>query len=373
MTELQIIIFTLIRQGLGIEDIDHLQLRCNQGLPQGIWNTVKEVADKQAVSAIVFDGLDALIKKYGKEMVLSNNNIMWWQQFVFEWIGLSNNVEVQNEKLNKRTKEIFSRLKDAGFRCCILKGQGNARMYPKPASRIPGDIDVWVDGEVEAIKKYVRQLCPDAKDCEHHIDFPIYQDVDVEVHYKPRYLFMPKHNAAFEKWVQDNKRLQFCNKVNLADGSEIIAPTEDFNIVYQLVHMMGHFVEDGIGLRQITDYVCLLRWRSNYDVDFSNVFSQMGLTKFVQGLMWIAKEKYGLNTDCLVEVPKEKYGRIILNDVFETGNLGQAGKFLRSRGVLSYQHRIMIYLRRQMTIFPVTRYESIFNLLKISSRRILSA
>ena len=42
----------------------------------------------------------------------------------------------------------YTHLREDGLRCCILKGQGNALMYPNPYSRTPGDIDVWIDADV---------------------------------------------------------------------------------------------------------------------------------------------------------------------------------------------------------------------------------
>ena len=44
---------------------------------------------------------------------------------------------------------LYSMLRGDGLRCCILKGQENALMYPNPYSRTPGDIDVWIDASRE--------------------------------------------------------------------------------------------------------------------------------------------------------------------------------------------------------------------------------
>ena len=47
-----------------------------------------------------------------------------------------------------------------GFRCCILKGQGNALLYPDPYMRTPGDIDIYLEGGRKRIMEYVNRVCP---------------------------------------------------------------------------------------------------------------------------------------------------------------------------------------------------------------------
>lgn len=40
-------------------------------------------------------------------------------------------------KVNVVAGKLFSMLRNDGLRCCVLKGQGNALMYPEPYSRTP--------------------------------------------------------------------------------------------------------------------------------------------------------------------------------------------------------------------------------------------
>ena len=52
------------------------------------------------------------------------------------------------KKRNLRRNELAVRLVEQyrtdGFQVCILKGQGNALMYPDPLRRNSGDIDIWM-------------------------------------------------------------------------------------------------------------------------------------------------------------------------------------------------------------------------------------
>lgn len=61
-----------------------------------------------------------------------------------------------------------------GHRSCILKGQGNALMYPDPYMRASGDIDQWIvpnDGEtVEDIMRLCRRIDPNCKLQYHHAE-----------------------------------------------------------------------------------------------------------------------------------------------------------------------------------------------------------
>lgn len=75
----------------------------------------------------------------------------------------------------------------------MLKGQGNALLYPNGSHRTPGDIDIWVEGGDKKVISFVRSILPNGKACYHHIDFPPYNGVEVEVHYRPSFLFRVWH------------------------------------------------------------------------------------------------------------------------------------------------------------------------------------
>ena len=130
------------------------------------WEALFEISQKQAVSGIAFIALEKL----------GNSGIKLPQNLLFEWISLSEQIKAKNELINKRCREITRIFLDAGFESCILKGQGNAMMYPVTGSRMPGDIDILVLGERKKITKFVKDRCPNAFEQYHHIDFPLFND-----------------------------------------------------------------------------------------------------------------------------------------------------------------------------------------------------
>lgn len=73
------------------------------------------------------------------------------------WMGKAQQIRRQNMKVNAVASKLFSILREDGMRCCILKGQGNALMYPNPYSRTPGDIDVWIDASRDRIMEYTQK------------------------------------------------------------------------------------------------------------------------------------------------------------------------------------------------------------------------
>ena len=79
---------------------------------------------------------------------------------------------------------------EAGFAWCILKGQGNALLYPDPYMRTPGDIDIYLSGGRRKIMKYVDQVCSNRVMRYHHVDFPVMKTA-IEVHFTPSYMFCP--------------------------------------------------------------------------------------------------------------------------------------------------------------------------------------
>ena len=158
-----------------------------------------------------------------------------------------------------------------GFRTCILKGQGNALMYPNAYSRIPGDIDIWVEGGDKRVISFVRSISPHEKACYHHIEFPSYKGVEVEVHYRPSFLLCFWHNRKLQKYYESVKDEQFSHQVMLGEQGEVAIPTVEFNLIFQLTHIYAHLMNEGIGLRQLLDYYYVL-------CDFYKVYQNFSKT-----------------------------------------------------------------------------------------------
>ena len=227
------------------------------------WQQLYSFASKQAILALCFDGIERLGNDYSEE--LKKNPIA--KDLLMTWMGVSQQIRRQNMKVNVVASKLYSMLREDGLRCCILKGQGNALMYPNAYSRNPGDIDVWVNASREHITEYAKKHFNLGDDIRyHHLETSL-DGVPVELHFFPCTMNNPIYNARLQKWFKRNVDLQCSNVVSLPDGiGEIAIPTTAFNVIYQLTHLYHHFFDEGIGMRQIIDYFLVVN-------DFSkNVF-----------------------------------------------------------------------------------------------------
>ena len=215
------------------------------------WQELYFFASKQALLGLCFDGIERLGKEYPEEM--KQNPI--GRELLMTWMGKAQQIRRQNMKVNAVAGKLFAMLREDGMRCCVLKGQGNAMMYPNPYSRTPGDIDVWIDASRERIMEYASKKFELEDDIRlQHLETSL-DGVPVELHFFPCSMNNPIYHARLQKWFRRNADLQCSNVVSLPDGiGEIAIPTMAFNVIYQLTHLYHHFFDEGIGMRQIIDY-----------------------------------------------------------------------------------------------------------------------
>ena len=215
------------------------------------WQELYTFASKQALLGFCFDGIERLGEEYPEE--LKRNPI--GRELLMNWMGKAQQIHRQNMKVNAVASKLFSMLREDGLRCCILKGQGNALMYPNPYSRTPGDIDVWIDASRERIMEYAQKKFELGDDIRlQHLETTM-DGVLVELHFFPCSMNNPIYHARLQKWFRRNADLQCSNVVSLPDGAgDIAIPTTAFNVFYQLTHLYHHFFDEGIGMRQIIDY-----------------------------------------------------------------------------------------------------------------------
>lgn len=90
------------------------------------WKDIYELSQKQAIAGVVFSAIDKLSSR-GQKPPLA---------LLYEWIALAEQIKQRNALLNQRCIELMGMFAEAGSESCILKGQGNALMYPEPLSTV---------------------------------------------------------------------------------------------------------------------------------------------------------------------------------------------------------------------------------------------
>jgi hypothetical protein len=287
------------------------------------WRQLYSFATKQTIIGICFDGIKRLSEEYPEE--LKKNPIE--RDLLMTWMGVSQQIRRQNMKVNGVAAKLYSMLREDGLRCCILKGQGNALMYPNAYSRNPGDIDVWVNASREQITEYAKKHFELGDDIRYqHIETSV-DGVPVELHFFPCTMNNPIYNARLQKWFKRNVDLQCSNVVSLPDGiGEIAIPTTAFNVIYQLTHLYHHFFDEGIGMRQIIDYyyvVSMLNVNCEMLTWLPKELKYLGLWKFAGAVMYVLHEALGLSGEKMIAPMDEKRGKLLLAEILNGGNFGK--------------------------------------------------
>ena len=312
------------------------------------WKELYAIAKKQALLGVLFDGIKRLPKELAPE-----------QKLLMQWMVMAEMIRKQNIRLFQDSVKVCQNFENEGFANCILKGQGNALLYPNPYMRTPGDIDIYLIGGRKRVMQYINKVCPNQVMRYHHVDFPVMKTA-IEVHFTPSYMFFPVHNRRMQKWFKEVMGEQCNHQVSLPDGyGEIHVPQVSFNVIYILSHLYRHIFTEGIGLRQLLDYYfVLVEWHTdltnltdsnkslpqmtqiNTDLDtLRHELKYLGLWKFAQAVMFVMKEVFGLSEDRMIAPMDERVGRFLLDEIMRGGNFGQYDDRMGSKVGESKIHR----------------------------------
>ena len=290
------------------------------------WRQLYSFASKQAILGFCFDGIERLGREY--PLLLKENPI--GQDLLMTWMGKAQQIRRRNIKVNTVAAKLYRQLREDGLRCSILKGQGNALMYPNPYSRTPGDVDVWVNASRSTITEYAQKHFEMDDDIRYHHLETSMDGVPVELHFFPCVMNNPIYNHRLQKWFRRNADMQCSNVVSLPDDSgEIAVPTTAFNVIYQLCHLYHHFFDEGIGMRQMIDYYFVIEslpqiTQINTDLAaLQREMKHLGLWKFAGAVMYVQHEVLGLPEDKMICSMDEKRGKLLLSEILDGGNFGK--------------------------------------------------
>ena len=293
------------------------------------WNALFNGSQKQCVTGLMICGLEKLTADQKPPQAL-----------LFEWIGLNQMTEATYALHCERAKELTERFKQQGYSSCVLKGIGTAQLYPLPARRQCGDIDLWVAPKVhdsrflgepsgkaerrvngfrKELTKWVKTQFSVGHSEWHHLEAEFFKDVSVEVHFHPAWLYNPVHNCKLQRFFEQKKDTSMMERT---DGFN--HPKPDFDVVFSLVHTFHHLLEEGVGMRHIVDYFYILKALPRDEREKSlEIIRELGLEKFLSAMMWVLQEACGMSSEFLLCVPSETEGKFLLNEIMAGGNFGK--------------------------------------------------
>lgn len=313
MKEIETLFFELIRVAIGAADsLSHIPSNKE-------WKALYGMVQKQSLVGVCFAGLQRL----GADAYGGFSRIGIDEMLYLTWMGMAAKIQQRNEVVTEQCAELQARLSADGLDSAILKGQGIASLYCDHLRglRQSGDIDLWIDGDRDAVLNYFREKGVKVSYTSiKHSQVEIFEDTEVEVHSRPSWFYSPIHDKRFMRWVDSVKSEQFENLNALG----FCNPNVEFNLVFILIHIYRHLFEEGIGLRQLLDYYFVLLASSEEErKDAYDMVCKLGMQKFAAAVMYVLRVSFDLKEELMLCKESSERGRELLDEIMIGGNFGK--------------------------------------------------
>lgn len=328
--EMDSLFFELIRLSIGSSEALSRQPSTDE------WKCLYQMAMKQSLLGVCFAG----VRKHMEGSKQTGEEVTIPPKAYHHWLGTAVHIQQRNEWMNKRCADFEKKLAEDGYKSCVLKGQGLAALYGELSGlRQSGDIDTWALGKSEDVIEWARGTGKMTYYDYHHADLSLYQDTEIELHYRPTLSRNLLRNARLQRWFKEEGEKHIVFKEELGFS----VPDYTFNVILTLNHNLWHLMYEGVGLRQVLDLYFVLR--SNADGQVHNevlkLIKHFSLLRFAEASMWIMKEVLGLEEQYLLCPPNEKAGRFLLDEIMRAGNFGKYDDRLNKN---RYQSRVDLML-----------------------------
>ena len=290
------------------------------------WRAVLRIAKEQTMMVVVTDGIETLPKE------------LWPQKEVMMKLAMMRVKTSQaHQLLNSTIAQIVAALEAEGVHSVLLKGQGIAQNYRRPESRTCGDIDLYtgLGGYTRAyeIIDALHEGRPhkEAAECTHHLHTDL-NGVEVEIHRQTSFLHGKRMDANFQEWSKQSLDELFGSEaLEMWDngGTAVALAPATYNAFFILHHAVRHMTTEGVGFRQICDWVMLLhRCHSQVEVQLlSRKLKELRMERIWAEFGRLAVNYLGLPADELPLAPANlaptRRTHKLLQHIFISGNFGR--------------------------------------------------
>ena len=216
--------------------------------------------------------------------------------------------------------DLITKFEEQGLHPILLKGQGIAQMYPEPELRQCGDVDLYfLPYEFEVALSYMRDIEDDGSNGRldyKHYDTR-YKGIEVELHRRTVKMPNPWHNKAFQEFTIVKMGNNDYISIN---SNSISVPNDEYNIVYSLIHLLHHYEKQSISLRQICDFIMLIK-HGEKSINFCQLrfdLSRFALLRFWNIILTLMSEYMAMSIDVELYVSKSQ-ACILMHTLMNTG------------------------------------------------------
>ena len=302
---------------------------------RGDWQLMFRMAHVQALLGVCYEGIQRL-----PEGQLPPLDIL------DRWARMTDKVADIYRLHEQRVSELDGILERLGLHACVLKGTSLSHLYPVPERRMCGDIDMWVSGSHASILEALEPACRVREVLYQECKADFFEDVEVEVHFHASKMYNPVLNARLQRWLSANSPIR--------PDRALTFPSLRFHAVQCMAHMFHHYLEGGLGLRQMMDYYYILRVLDPADrAPLMKELRHLGMGRFTAAMMESLRFNFGLEESFLLCPPEPRLGRKLMEDAIRHGNFGILDARNRASSDESRLHR---YLRKSSRVLSHLRY-----------------
>lgn len=290
----------LLRQGLWDRQED-----CSACFPlnEQEWEEIHSLARKQTVQGIVYDGVCLL----PAACMPPRRQLLSWTVEV----DTLERVNRQHRSLLNGLRQVYAQAPSIPF--LVLKGIGVADFYPHPEHRLAGDIDLWFGNEAqtEQANQRMEQMGLPVQRGKQGEASCVINNILIEHHSR----LIELHNPFLQQQIRQWEATIF------AKGEERL-PVEANHLLLS-THILKHFINEGIGLRQLCDVAMTFHaLHAVTDIQtLERLCRQWHIYRWNRLLYALLVNYLGLPAD---EVPFPVKGcpEPLLREVLESGNFG---------------------------------------------------
>lgn len=248
-------LFLAIRLGLRTQQPSDSALRQIAALDGPAWRQLRDMANKQGMSAIALDGIHALCARYGQDQVAPLGQLAKWRKFVRKWSQTFTDMEMMNSQQAKVTLDLASIWSDAGCRVMVMKGQANGVFYPHPNHRSPGDIDCYLFENYTRGNEIARNAGAD-------VDENWYKHSSIQFKgetFENHQFFVHTRDGRRSKAMEKELEKELCvEEWRTMHNTPILLPPPQWNAMFLTYHALAHFLSEGLHLKQLADWAMFL-------------------------------------------------------------------------------------------------------------------